>query len=606
MSQTNTGLPLRSAARVEDTWDAASIFPNDAAWETELNALADAFPSLEAFRGRLGESPTMLADWFARSEGFASRIFHAYMYATLFHETDTADGAAKAKVDRTMGLYARTAAAMSFAEPEMLTLGFPTLRQWIAEEPRLAIYAHAIDQLEVRQAHVRSAEVEELLGMVLEPFDSAAAIHGLLANADLVFRPALDSAGAEHTVAQGTIDALLGQPDRALRRSAWESYADGHLGLKTTMASCLATGVKQHVFNARARRYDSALEASLAANFIPPEVFHNLLATFKEYLPVWHRYWAIRQRALGQDEIAPYDIWAPLTANAPHVPFDQGLEMIAAGLAPLGAEYVAIVRRGVNEERWVDKYPNVGKQAGAFSAGYKGTFPFILMNGTDDLESMSTLAHELGHSMHSFYTWRSQPAPYADYSIFVAEVASNFNQALVRAHLFAQDHDRDFQLALINEAMSNFHRYFFLMPTLARFELALHEQVESGATPSADEMIALLTDLFREAYGPGVTIDAERVGITWAEFSTHLYSDFYVYQYATGLAGAHALAKGILNDEAGAVERYLGFLSAGSSIYPLDALKAAGVDLTTPDPVRQTFGVLERLVERLEALTGGE
>lgn len=602
MSEATSGLPRREAIQPEHTWDAASVFPSDTAWEAEMATLGDGLPGLEAFAGRLGQDAATLAAWFARSEEAAGRIERAYVYATLFSEADTGDQEAKAKVDRAVGLYARGAAAMSFAEPELLAIGFPTLRRWIAEEPRLAHYAHAIDQLEERQAHVRSAEVEELLGLALDPFGSAGATHGILADADLTFRPALDSAGEEHTIAQGTIDALLGSPDRALRRSAWEGYADAHLALKNTMANCLATGVKQQVFVAQARRYPSALEASLAASFIPTEVFHNLIATFREHLPIWHRYWEVRRRALGQDEIAPYDIWAPLTANAPRVPFDRATEMIAAGLAPLGAEYVADLLRGVNEQRWVDKYPNVGKRAGAFSSGVQGTHPFILMNGSDDLESMSTLAHELGHSLHSLATWRAQPPVYASYSIFLAEVASNFNQALVRAHLFAQEPDRDFQLALINEAMSNFHRYFFLMPTLARFELELHERVEGGRALPADTMNAILLDLFREAYGPGVTIDAERVGITWAEFPTHLYLNFYVYQYATGLAGAHALAEGILNGQPGAVERYHGFLRAGSSAYPLDVLKAAGVDLTTPDPVRQTFGVLKGLVDRLEGL----
>jgi oligoendopeptidase F len=604
MSQATIGLPQRGEIQPEHTWDASSIFPNDAAWESELATLADSFPGLEAFQGHLGDGSATLADWFARSEDAGLRLYRAYIYASLFHEANTGDQEAKAKVDRVLGLFARGAAAMSFAEPEMLALGFATLRRWVAEEPRLALYAHAIDRLERRQEHVRSAEVEELLGMALDPFSSAEATHGILADADLTFRPALDSQGEASTIAQGTIDALLARPDRTLRRNAWEGFADAHLALKNTMASCLATGVKQHVFTARARRYPSSLEASLSASFVPTEVYYNLIATFKEHLPVWHRYWDVRRRALGQDDIAPYDIWAPLTANPPRVTFDQAVEWIAAGLAPLGEEYVSLLRQGVNEQRWVDKYPNVGKRAGAFSTGCQGTHPFILMNGTDDLESLSTLAHELGHSLHSLYTWRAQPPVYADYSIFLAEVASNFNQALVRAYLFEQHPDRDFQLALINEAMSNFHRYFFLMPTLARFELELHERVERGEALTADTMNALLTDLFREAYGPGVTIDADRVGITWAQFSTHLYGNFYVFQYATGLSGAHALAEGILAGEPGAVERYLAFLRAGNSAYPLDVLKRAGVDLTTPAPVRQTFGVLTRLVDRLESLVG--
>jgi oligoendopeptidase F len=595
-------LPRRGEVAVADTWDASAVFADEAAWEAEIAAIGAELPELETFKGELGSSPANLVEWFTRSEGVTNRTYKAYVYASLFNEADTADQEAKGRVDRCLGLFARVAATLSFAEPELLSIGFPTLRGWVQREPRLAIYAHYFDRLERRQAHVRSAEVEEVLGLALDPLGSASATHGILADADLTFTPAVDSAGAEHQVAQGTIDRLLQSPDRALRRSAWENYADAHLALKNTMANCLATGVKQNVFLAQARRYPSALEASVSASDIPSAVFHNLIATFKEHLPVWHRYWEVRRRALGQDDIAPYDIWAPLTSSAPKVPFDQSLDWIVAGMAPLGKEYVEPMVRGVTEQRWVDRYPNVGKRAGAFSSGCQGTHPYILMNGVDDLESMSTLAHELGHSMHSYFSWQTQPPVYSDYTIFVAEVASNFNQALVRAHLFEQKLGRDFDLALINEAMSNFHRYFFLMPTLARFELELHERIERGEALPAATMMEILAGYFREAYGPGVTIDEERVGITWAQFSTHLYGNFYVYQYATGLSGAHALADRILKGEPGAVEDYLRFLKAGSSGYPLDVLARAGVDLTTPAPVQQTFGVLKGLVDRLEAL----
>ncbi len=602
MTTATATLPQRNEVPVADTWDATSVFADDAAWETELATIAAELPELETFRGELGSAPGNLADWFVRSEAVTNRAYRTYIYASLFHESDTADQDAKARVDRCLGLFSRAAAALSFAEPEMLGLGFATLRRWAQQEPRLAAYNHYFDQLERRQAHVRSAEVEEILGLALDPLSSASGTHGILADADLVFRAAADSAGAEHQVAQGTVERLLQSPDRTLRRNAWESYADAHLAFKNTMANALATGVKQDVFLAQARRYPSSLEAALAANYIPPAVFHNLIATFKEHLPVWHRYWDVRRRALGQADIAPYDIWAPLTNNPPHVPFDQALAWVAAGMAPLGNDYVEPMVRGVTEQRWVDRYPNAGKRAGAFSSGCQGTPPYLLLNYTDDLESMSILAHELGHSMHSHFTWQTQPPVYSEYSIFVAEVASNFNQALVRAHLFEQNLGRDFDLALINEAMSNFHRYFFLMPTLARFELELHERIERGEALPAGTMMELLTELFREAYGPGVTIDPERVGITWAQFPTHLYANFYVYQYATGLSGAHALANRVLGNEPGAVADYLGFLKAGGSGYPLDVLQRAGVDLTTPAPVKQTFGVLKGLVDRLESL----
>jgi len=257
-------------------------------------------------------------------------------------------------------------------------------------------------------------------------------------------------------------------------------------------------------------------------------------------------------------------------------------------------------------QRWVDIYPNKGKRAGAFSSGWQGTHPFILMNYNNDVYGLSTLAHELGHSMHSYYTWQTQPAIYSNYTIFVAEVASNFNQALVRDYLFRVNQDRDFQIALIEEAMANFHRYFFIMPILAQFELEIHERVERGDPLTADSLNTLMLDLFREGYGDEVAIDADRIGITWAEFPTHLYANFYVYQYATGIAGAHALAEGVLAGQPGARESYLAFLKAGSSLTPLDALKLAGVDMTAPEPVDAAFRVLSGMVDRLEQLLGVE
>ena len=274
-------------------------------------------------------------------------------------------------------------------------------------------------------------------------------------------------------------------------------------------------------------------------------------------------------------------------------------------MAPLGEEYVTAMRQGLVEQRWVDVYPNRGKRAGAFSMGAPGTHPFILMSYNNDIFSLSTLAHELGHSMHSYYSRGTQPIVYANYGLFLAEVASNFNQALVRAHLFERLSERDQQISLIEEAMANFHRYFFIMPTLARFELEIHERVECGAALTAQSLNGLMADLFSEGYGDHVAVDRERVGITWAEFSTHLYYNFYVYQYATGISGAHALAGPILAGEAGAAERYIEqFLKAGGSRFPLDTLQATGVDMRSPAAVEATFGVLAGLVERLETLVG--
>jgi oligoendopeptidase F len=595
-------VPPRSARAAGDTWDAASVFANDAAWAAEIDQISEALPALAGYQGHLGESPRALADWFELSEKFALRAGRLLMYALMYFDVDTADQAAAAKHDRVLGLRAQVAAAISFGRPELLQIGFETLRRWAAQEPRLAKYTHYFDSLERLQAHVRSAEVEEVLGLVDEPFETAAAIHSVLADADLTFAPAMTSQGETVEIAHGNIDTLLSDTDPELRRTAFEHYAEAHLSLKHTMATCLAAGVKRDVFNARVRRYGSSLEAALSETHIPAEVFHAVIGTFKRHLPTWHRYWALRRKYLGGQRLRLCDLKAPLVEKSPHTTFEQGFDWILAALQPLGEQYVSIARRGVLEQRWVDRYPNQGKRAGAYSGGVPGTHPFILMSHTDDIEGVSTLAHELGHSMHSYFTWQTQPQVYQDYGIFVAEVASNFNQALVRAYLLATHADRAFQIAVIEEAMSNFHRYFFLMPTLARFELEIHERVERGEPLTAEGMSSLLDTLFREGYGDEVEDDPERVGITWAQFPSHLYMNYYVFQYATGISGAHALAEQVLAGTPGAVDRYLELLHAGSSDYPLELLKRAGVDLMTPEPVERTFGVLSRYVDRLESL----
>ncbi len=386
-----------------------------------------------------------------------------------------------------------------------------------------------------------------------------------------------------------------------MRRTAWQNYSDGYLAFKNTHAATFTAAVKHDVFSARVRNYESALHASLGPNDVPVEVFHNLIATFRKHLPTWHRYWRLRKRVLGLDDLEVYDIKAPLSGSRPVVPFGQAVQWITEGMAPLGEEYVGVLRRGCLEQRWVDRARNKGKREGAFSSGSHGTHPFIMMSYADDVFSLSTLAHELGHSLHSYYTRRTQPFIYGRYSLFVAEVASNFNQAMVRDYLLRTETDRAFQVALLEEAMSNYHRYFFIMPTLARFELEVHTRAEQGRPLSADILIGIMADLFKEGYADEVVFDRERIGVTWAQF-LHMYMNFYVYQYATGISGAHALSHGILDGNEGAVDRYLDFLKCGNSRYPLDALKTAGVDLTSPEPVEAAFEVLAGYVDRLEQL----
>ena len=600
---TESTVPARSEIAEKDTWNNTSVFDSIEAWEAACSDLAQTIPQIESFKGRLSEGPGTLAEALQVIDAFVVQLGKTQVYAGMSHSADTSDQEAAGRYGQSQSLGGRASAALAFLDPELISIGVDTLKQWREDEPRLTIYEHYIENLFRKQAHVRSGEVEEILGLLGDPFSGTSGTARMLTNADFQFEAALTSEGVEVEVTQGTEGKIRSMPNRELRRTAWENYADRYLAYKNTLASNLATSIKQNVFQARVRRHDSTLESALHPHNISVDVFHNLINTFQKNLPTWHRYWAIRRKALGVDELHAYDIWAPLTESPAVVSFEQAVDWICEGLAPMGEDYVASMRKGSLEDRWIDVYPNIGKRAGAFSYGEPGTFPFIMMSYTDTVFSLSTLAHELGHSMHSYLAWQNQPTVYGDYSLFVAEVASNFHQAMVRAYLLKSNPDPVFQINVIEEAMANFHRYFLVMPTLARFEFEVHEMVERGEGLTADAMTSRLADLFSEAYGETMQIDRDRVGIQWAMFG-HLYTDYYVFQYATGISGAHALANRILAGEEGAVEDYLNFLKAGGSGYPLRVLRSAGVDLAQPDPVEETFGVLADMVDRLETLLG--
>jgi oligoendopeptidase F len=598
-----TTLPPRNAIAPEHTWNAPSVFASLADWDTEYQRLQDELPAFERYQGHLGENAQTLADALDMMFALANRVETLVMFAMISASVDTANQESVALQGKATSISGRVSGAVAFVDPELLVIGNDRLREWIGTEPRLAAYDHYFDNLFRSQAHVRSPEVEEVLGMATDPLATPRASTTMLTNAEIRFVPATSATGATSTVAQGTISTLLYSTDRETRRTAWENYADGYLAVKNTLAANLTGAIKTDIFHARARHYASALEAALFPNNIPLAVYQNVTETFRRNLPIWHRYWALRRRVLHLDTQYTYDIKVPLTAADPEISFAQAVDWISEGVRPLGEEYVSVLRRGCLEERWVDIYPNQGKRAGAFSYGTPGTHPFIVMSYDDTLKSMSTLAHELGHSMHSYLAWHTQPLVNCHYSHLVAETASNFHQAMVRAYLFDTHADRDFQIALIDEAMNNFHRYLFIMPTLARFELATHERVERGESLTADYMIDFLADLLAEGYGGEVALDRERDGITWAEFN-HLFSNFYVFQYTTGISAAHALARGVLAG-GDAAERYLAFLRAGNALYPIDALKLAGVDITAPDPIEQAFQVLDDTITRLEQLTTG-
>lgn len=595
----------RSKVKKEQTWNAESVFPAPEAFDQEVNQLVESLAEVRKFQGHLGENPDTFLSAMDVIEEISKRATKVRVYASMSSAVDATDQQAAAMSGKATSALAQVSAATSFVEPELLAIGEDKLRGWLADDPRMQLYEHYFNDLFRKQTHVRSAEVEELLGMLRDPFNSTSNIAGMLANADFKFKPARDSEKKKVKLTQSTYNAILGGADRKARRTAWENYSDKYLEFKNTLASALATSIKQNVFNMKARNFESSLEATLFNGDVPVEMLHNLLDIFKKKLPLWHRYWKIRRKALGVKTLHPYDVWAPLTTRKHKVPFAKAVEWICEGLAPMGDEYVSVMRKGCLQDRWVDWSPNAGKRQGAFSTRVpKDTHPFILMSYTDSIGSMSTLAHELGHSIHAYYASRAQPLFYYLYPSIVAETASNFNQAMTRAHLLNTNPGKSFQIALLEEAMSNFHRYFFVMPTLARFELETHQRVERGDALTADSMIELMADLFSEGFGGEMNLDRERVGITWGTFTTHLYIDFYSFQYAIGISAANAIARRILDGTPNAAQDHINFLKAGSSKPPMDVFKTAGVDMTSTQPIEGAFGVLENYIDRLEDLTG--
>ncbi|NWF64982.1 MAG: oligoendopeptidase F [Chloroflexi bacterium] len=595
----------RKKVKKHQTWNAESLFATPEAFDDAVRNLLESLPSIKKYQGHLGDNVDTFLEAMQAMDLLDQQASKIRVYANMSNAVDANDELGAAMNGKAMSALAQVGAAVSYLEPELLAIGEAKLRGWVDSDPRMKLYDFFFTDLFRKQAHVRSAEVEELLGMLRDPFQAVRTTAGAIANADFKFKPAKDSKGKKLELTQSTKNALMHSPDRKARQTAWENYNDKYLEFKNTLAGNLAASIKSNVFNMKARKFNSSLEATLFNGNVPMEMFHNLLNIFQKNLPMWHKYWRIRRKALGVKTLHPYDIWAPLTTKKHKVPFETAVEWICEGLAPMGDEYVNTMRKGCLKDRWVDWAPNAGKREGAFSTRVPSdTHPFIMMSYTDDVGSMSTLSHELGHSIHAYYASRAQPMMYYLYPSIIAETASNFNQAMTRAHLLKTKQDKSFQIALLEEAMGNFHRYFFIMPTLARFELETHQRVEKGQPLTADYMNNLMADLFSEGYGGEMNVDRDRVGITWGTFTTHLYIDYYSCQYAIGISAAHAIAKRVLDGVPGAAQDHINFLKAGSSMPPMDVYKTAGIDMTSTQPIEDAFAMLNEYIDRLGELTG--
>lgn len=593
-------LPNRSEIKVEDTWRLEDIFETDEAWEKEFQAVKALVPEMEQYRGKLGESADMLFKALQQQDELTMRVSKLYTYAHMRYDQDTTNSFYQGLNDRIKMLYTEIASALSYVTPELLAVDEETLKQYLKDSKDLQLYAHALDEVNRERPHILSESEEAILAQASEALGASSNTFGMLNNADLEFPSIKDENGEEVEITHGRYIRFLESSDRRVREEAFKAVYDTYGKFKNTFASTLSGTVKKDNFSAKVRNYESARHAALSANNIPEEVYDNLVATVNEYLPLLQRYIDLRKKVLGVDELHMYDLYTPLVQDVKmEIPYSEAKDYLLKGLAPLGEEYISILKEGF-ENRWVDVHENKGKRSGAYSSGTYGTNPYILMNWQDNVNNLFTLAHEFGHSVHSYYTRKEQPYPYGDYSIFVAEVASTCNEALLNDYLLKTIDDEKKRLYLLNHYLEGFRSTVFRQTMFAEFEHEIHVRAQNGEPLTPELLTKLYYDLNKKYFGDNLVID-EEIGLEWARIP-HFYYNYYVYQYATGFSAAAALSKQILEEGDAAVERYLGFLKAGSSDYPIEVLKRAGVDMTTAEPIKEALEVFKEKLEEMERL----
>ncbi|WP_339170838.1 oligoendopeptidase F [Anoxybacillus sp. FSL W8-1294] len=593
-------LPTRKDVPVEYTWRLEDIFATDEQWEQEFQQIQALLPKFSEYKGRLGESAQMLYEALQYRDHVFMRLGKLYAYAHMRHDEDTANSLYQGLETRAEGLYAEAGQATAFIVPEILAMDEDVLRTFLQQYEPLRLYAHELDEMNRQRPHVLSEKEEALLAQAAEVMNASSNTFGALNNADLRFPTITDENGEEVEVTHGRYIRFLESEDRRVRRDAFKAVYDTYRKYENTFASTLSGAVKRNNFFARVRNYRSAREAALSKNQIPETVYDNLIETIHRYLPLLHRYVQLRKRVLGLDELHMYDLYTPLVKQVDmKVTYEEAKDILLKGLTPLGDEYISIVKEGF-DNRWVDVQETRGKRSGAYSSGSYGTNPYILMNWQDNVNNLFTLAHEFGHSVHSYYTRKYQPYPYGNYSIFVAEVASTCNEALLNDYLLKTIDDEKKKLYLLNHYLETFRGTVFRQTMFAEFEHMIHQMAQNGEALTAKVLTEKYYELNKTYFGDGVVID-EEIGLEWARIP-HFYYNYYVYQYATGFSAATALSKQILEEGTPAVERYIGFLKAGSSDYPIEVLKKAGVDMTAPEPIEQACQVFEQKLQELEQL----
>ena len=592
-------IPERSELPVESQWALEDLYANDELWQADMKKMQEGGEKLASFAGKLGESAQELLNYLRLSDEVSELVDRLANYAMRRGDQDTRNSYYQGMVGQFMKEYVALGERISFETPELMSISDEKMEQFYRDAPELELYRRHLEKIRRRKAHVLSASEEKLLAGLGEMAQTPQNTFSMFSNADIKFEPAEDSRGEKHTITQGTYISCLESADRTLRKNAYENYYAAYQNYRNTCASCLNGQVKQLQFFANARKYPSSLDASLDNTEVPTSVYRNLIETVHQNMDKMYRYVRLRKKLLGVDELHMYDMYTPLVADADtHIEFADAKDTVLKALACMGEDYCKILKEGF-DNRWIDVYENAGKRSGAYSAGTP-VHPFVLLNYTGTLDSQFTLAHEMGHALHSYLSSRTQPQVYSDYVIFVAEVASTCNEALLMEYLLGKTTDKKQRAYLINHFLDQFKSTLYRQTMFAEFELRIAELNQQGTTLTADVLCEEYRKLNTLYYGPDVVQD-DQIALEWARIP-HFYYNYYVFQYATGYAAAIALSRKILAEGEPAVKRYLGFLSGGCSKTPIDLLKGAGVDMTTAEPVNTALSLFGELLDEMEAL----
>ena len=590
----------REEIPVEHTWATEDLYPSDEAWEAELATLEADKAAAAAYAGRLGESGKTLYEYFMEVERVSEKVSRLAHYAMHNSDQDTRNAHYQAMVGKFRGAAVALSAARSFETPEIMAISEEKLEGFYAEYPALERFRRVLTDERRMKAHTLSAAEEKLLAAAGEMAGSPYSVYGMFANADISFEDAVDSQGNKHVLRQGNFVSLEESPDRELRKSAYENLYKSFRNYKNTAAGLLNAQHKQLKFFAESRKYETAFEKALDRTNVPTSVYLNLIEAVHKNLDKMHRYVRLRKKLLGVEELHFYDIYTPLLADVDkYIPIEEAKQTVYDALHPLGDEYRAILKEGF-ESRWLDVYPSEGKRSGAYSAGAR-VHPYVLLNHTGTLSSQFTLAHEMGHALHSYLSNKHQNPLDADYVIFVAEVASTCNEALLMEYLLNKTTDKQERIFLINHFLDQFKGTIYRQTMFAEFELIIGRMIAEGKTLTADVLSGEYKRLNELYYGPDMVVDDD-IAVEWARIP-HFYMNYYVFQYATGYSAAIALSRKILAEGEGAVKDYLGFLSGGCSKSPIELLKGAGVDMTSPAPVNAALELFGQLLDEMEALT---